>query len=291
MNLAHVTMTEPPKRKVSVSTEGRVFVAQLTRDLAARERAGAHALSPGAKEWTAAFKSFAQSLVKIGGPVKAARAFRAAISRLATVQKQGSCFVNAFDSRSRSALFEVLTWEVDKHPLTDTGQDGIVVKSYVCMLQRNGKVAVGYGEKLAFLSWHALARLKERSREMDIFDANGVVAGCGLVGLLMRESIKHIGTEINYAIGDTVCAGVLRDGKDSDGLRQGFFDVLTVLPFEDVPHKHKQAAALAWAVHEYVQSADADPKSYGDKIDVLPFHQDDYVTRELKRRPSNENHS
>jgi hypothetical protein len=33
-----------------------------------------------------------------------------------------------------------------------------------------------------------------------------------------------------------------------------------------------QGAAIAWAVHEYVTSDDADPEGYADKIAVLLFH-------------------
>ena len=274
-----------------ISTEGRVFVAQLTRDLARREVAGAHALSPGAQEWTEAFKNFGQSLIKIGGPVKAARQFHAARERLLAVQKQGSCFVNSASTRSRSAHFEVLTWEVDKHPLTNAGYEGIVVKSYVCVLRRKGHVMVGYGEKLAFLSWHALGRLKERSRDVDIFEANGIVAGCGMAGMLMRKSSEHIDSNINFAVGDTLCTGVLRSATDDRGLQQGFFDVLTVLPYDEMlPIKtREQGVAISSAVHAYVTSDNADPNGYADKIAVLPMLYSDYVTRELKRACKQEN--
>jgi hypothetical protein len=43
-----------------------------------------------------------------------------------------------------------------------------------------------------------------------------------------------------------------------------------------------QGAAIAWAVHEYVTSDDADPEGYADKIAVLLFHKSDCVSRELK---------
>jgi hypothetical protein len=56
----------------AISTAGRVFAAQLTRDLAARERAGAQALTPGTERWKPAFIAFAKALNTIGSPVRAA---------------------------------------------------------------------------------------------------------------------------------------------------------------------------------------------------------------------------
>lgn len=273
----------------AISTEGQVFVAQLTRDLAARELAGASALSPGARKWTDAVRSFGTTVSKAGSPTRAAKMFRAALERLLATQKTGACFVNSFKGRSRSAHFELLTYEVAKHPLIKGGYDGIVIQSYICRLQRNGRIMVGSLGKLAFVSWHALARMRERS-SVDLFVANGIVAMCGMTGYLMRESDKHANTEINLAVNleddlTIVCTGVLRHAEENDK-HYTFFDVLTVLPFDEVTDaKRKQSVAIGWAAHEYITSDNADPTGYGDKIAVLPFHENDFVSRELKRRP------
>jgi hypothetical protein len=45
-----------------------------------------------------------------GGPVKAAKLFRAAISHLHESQRAAACFVNAFAIRSRSGVLECLTY-------------------------------------------------------------------------------------------------------------------------------------------------------------------------------------
>lgn len=74
--------------KSAVSTEERVFVAQLTRDLAAREVAGANLLSPGTKQWQDAFRGFGLALSKSGSPVKAAKMFQAGIECLRLAQKK-----------------------------------------------------------------------------------------------------------------------------------------------------------------------------------------------------------
>ena len=66
----------------AISTEGRVFVAQLTRDLAARERTGAALLSPGTTHWIEAFESFGVSVSRSAGPIKAAEKIKAAVERL-----------------------------------------------------------------------------------------------------------------------------------------------------------------------------------------------------------------
>ena len=219
------------------------------------------------------------------GPIKAAEKIRAAVERLRKAQKQGLCFVNFFFGRKRTAFLEVLTFEVAKHPLMDFGRDGVVVHSFVCDLQRTGRLLVsGRGRSLAFLSWHALGRMKERS-EVDIFLGRGAVAMCGLVGALMRASSRHFNTTINLAISDDAfCNGVLRCMADYTTL--GFFDVFTVLPRGD-DERWRQAEAMFSAVHDYyTKSKDGDPRGYWDEIAVLPAREDDYVSRELARNAS-----
>jgi hypothetical protein len=269
----------------AISTEGRIFVARLTRDLAARESAGAALLSSGTKRWREAFRSFGYALSKSAGPVKAAKMFKAGLAHLRIAQKQQrACYVNAYMGRSRSGYFEVLTWEVSKHPLTNAGYEGVIVRSYDFLLQRTGRILVGQGSKLAFLSWHALARMYERS-EADIFDH--IVAGCGMAGLLMRESDKHANTGINYATNENLlCAGVLRVASNDDGTSYGFFDVLTAFqPNEEGPQAEqwKQGCAVAWAVNKYAKADDSDPSGYADKIPVLPFDRHDHVSRTLTK--------
>jgi hypothetical protein len=269
----------------AVSTEGRVFAAQLTRDLLAREAAGANLLSPGCQQWLPAFHAFVDEIVKAKSPTRAGVIFKAGVGRLHQAQEGGACFVNMHMSRSRSGGFEVLTWERAKHPLTQAGNDGIVVQGYHCLLQRKGCVRLGF-TKLAFCSWHALARMRERSK-IDIFDSRGVVAGCGIAGRLMRMSDKHDNGGIYYAAGESLlCAGVLRTTTDDRGQAYAFYDVLTAFqPNEDGPQvaQWRQGCAIAWAVHEYITGDSADPSGYADKIDVLPFRYDDFTSRELKR--------
>ena len=113
----------------AIPTESRIFVAQLTRDLAARELAGANALSLGAREWPEAFHSLAESLSKSGSPTKAAKMFRNAYARLRATQKQRyACVVNCFMGLSRTGFIEVITFEVGRHPLVDAREEGVIVR-------------------------------------------------------------------------------------------------------------------------------------------------------------------
>ena len=264
----------------AISTEGRVFVAQLTRDLSAREIAGAGALLAGAKTWTEAVNGFSDALCAMEGPVKRARAMRAAVMRLKSICETGACFINCSGGRSRSAYFEILAFEVAKHPLVESKNAGILVKLYRCIVQRNGCVAVYRNDPLAFVSWHALARMRERS-QTDILLANGVVAMCGFAGMIMRRSEKHIDNSIGFAVENMLCVGVLRTYDKM----LGFFDVLTVLPPDDVRPANvplfEQGFAVADAVRKYLDSNDPIPKGYADDIPVLPFNKNDYVTRKL----------
>jgi hypothetical protein len=270
----------------AVSTEGRIHVSQLTRDLNVRERVGADVLSPGCKLWKPAFIALAERVGKIGSPVKAARAFKAGLARLLVVEKAAeACFINSSITRGRSGGFEVLTWEVDHHPLINSGHAGVVVRHYYCTLRRNGQIWLACSN-LAFCSWHSLARMAERSR-LDIFASRGVVIGCGLTGLIMRESEKHANTAIGYAADDLLCAGVLRViDEPEDGKGHAFFDVLTAYqPNEIGPQvaKWKQGCAIAVAVREYLQSDEANPDGWADDIAVLVARNDDFVSNQLRR--------
>ena len=73
---------------MGVTTESRIFVAQLTRDLAAREVAGAKLLSPGTKQWQDAFRGFGLALSKSGSLIKAAKMFQAGIECAARAEKR-----------------------------------------------------------------------------------------------------------------------------------------------------------------------------------------------------------
>jgi len=265
----------------AIPTESRIFVAQLIREIRKRENIGADALSPGTKTWREALIALTRCLESADGPVKAARLLQAAYERLRIGQRQGACFVNFFQTRSRSGSFEILTWEVAKHPLLNAGYDGIFVRAWFCLLQRNGGGVAGPRARLAFISWHALARMQQRST-VDIFAAGDVVAACGVVGYVMQESPKHAHSEINYAIENMICTGRLRCATDErDQYR--FFDVATVLPLDEVSiAKRNQGLAISQMVHAYLISKDADPRGCADKIAVLPCREDDYVSRTLK---------
>lgn len=262
-----------------ISTEGRVFVAQLTRDLAARQKAGAALLMPGTKTWPEAFAAFLRSIK--GGPSQAAGEFRLALKRLRLAQKERACFVNGSLGRSRSALFEVLTWEVAKHPLTGKGYDGVLVRAYYCRLQRSCRLSA-FSSKLTFLSWHALARMHERSKA-DIFEGGAIVAFCGFAGMIMRESEKHRNTSISYATGEMTAVGVLREVPRE----YAFFDVLTALPPDaDKPYQirqHAQGLQISHAVRDYLADEDADPTNRAEHITVIPFDDSDYVSIQLKQ--------
>jgi hypothetical protein len=272
--------------ETAISTEGRVFTAQICRDVIARERAGAALLWPGAGRWQEAFRELGLAISKCGGPVKAGAMFKAAQLRLLDAQRDhGACFLNCFMTRKRSGLMEVVTYSASKHPLTERGYEGVGVAVYRMSLQRNGCIIVGKPDRVAFLSWHTLGRMRERST-VDLAGANGIAAGCGLAGLLLRESAKHFETEINWSSEDSakmICTGVLRG--PTRGISQGFFDVLTALPFYDDERRRSQwnqGCQIGWMVHEYIKGDNADPTGVAAHIPVLAFHGRDYVSRGLK---------
>jgi hypothetical protein len=216
-------------------------------------------------------------------PIKKARMCQSAIKRLR--DSNSNLFINVFMHRSRSAYFEIIAAQAEKHPLYDSRYEGVTVYQYVLMLRRNGDVKYGTSG-LAHITWHALGRMRERSR-IDIFEAGGVAGMCGIAGLLMRESAKHHNTQLNLTLENMMCTGVLRVAKDEDGYPYGFFDVLTVLDADGAVLKQARYAQGCWvgnAAMKYIRGDDADPDGYADDIPVLPFHETDFVSRELRAR-------
>ena len=100
-----------------------------------------------------------------------------------------------------------------------------------------------------------------------------------MAGMILRPSIKHIGTGIHFAwVSDLICIGTLRDAEPSR-----FYDVITIMERDDTePVQRAQGDALAKASATYIKSDCADTDGYADGIPVLPFDQRDYVSRQLK---------
>jgi hypothetical protein len=270
----------------AISTEGRVFVAQLQRELAARERAGASLLAPGHVTWASAFQAFARSFAAFGSPVKAAKMFKARLQPLLDHGQKGAYYVNAHGGGSRSGHVEILTFEVAKHPLLNDGPAGILVNDWVCILHRGGRFMKAHC-KAAFISWHALARARERS-ELDQLTIDGLVGVCGIAAMLLRDSRKHDDSEINIGIGSLLCVGAMRwVTNETNGQNYGFLDVLTCYePHEERQRaKIEQAVAMAHAVRKFTHADAADPRGYVDDVPVLPFRAGDYVSRELQASP------
>jgi hypothetical protein len=257
-----------------ITTEGRVFTAQLMRDIRHRERLGAGTFYPGAKTWHEAFLGFRDSFT-CDGPVKAGKQFARSKERLIEAHtKHGACYMNFFASRKRSGAFDIITWSVAQHPVRPGRYDGILISGHFCRLQRTGRLSM-FGKAHAFMSWHALGRLYERW-DAGTLDMAAVFIGLiGVAGMLMSESARHCNNEMNLAFEGVHCVGVMRHAP------QGyyFFDCLTVLPDEPKYAKQlAQGAMTADAVLQFIKGDDSDPRGYAELVPVLPFTRNDYVT-------------
>jgi hypothetical protein len=263
---------------IPVSTEARVFVAQLIRQLRQRERLGAHLLHAGASKWDAALRGLSKAMKAAGGPVKAGSILRSAGVRLWDARRQHA-YSLAVHARRRSGILKLLTWEASPHPLAQRGLDGVVVRMRTIELQRGGCITATSYTPLAFFSWHALSRLQERAGGADLFADGYVIVRCGLAASVLRQHERYLGTELNFPIDDAALAtGVLRSARSEDGKAFEFFDVLTVLPWSDTDRyarRHRQALAIATLVA--IERDDRDPAS----VPIIEFHADDYVSRML----------
>ena len=101
-----------------------------------------------------------------------------------------------------------------------------------------------------------------------------------MAGMILRPSIKDIGTGIHFAWGsDLICVGTMREhGRDK------FYDVITIMERDDIePVQRAQADAVTKACAAYIKSDCADTDGYVDGIPVLPFVEKDYVSIRLKQ--------
>src|SRR4029077_8134228 len=212
-------------------TEGRVFTAQLMRDIRNRERLGADTLYPGAKTWRGEFLGLRNSF-KCDGPIKAGKLFARSKERLIEAQtKHGACYLNVFSSRKRSGIFDMISWSVAQHPIRPGRYEGILISGNLCRLQRCGYLSM-YGKAHAFMSWHALGRLYERWDASTVDKAAVFIGLTGVAGMLMSEGNRH--NAMNLAFEGVHCTGVMRYTPNE----YNFFDCLTVLP--DEPKYAKQ---------------------------------------------------
>ena len=263
---------------MSVSTEGRVFVAQMTRDIRQRMKLGAGLLSPGATNWQDALQGFGHEMAKAkgGSPIAAAKIFTAAHARLKVAQQEhNACFLNFYHRGKRSGMFELMTYEVATHPLTsDKEKEGVEMASYLYMLHRGGYITM-YGKRAAYISWHALARMHERVKT-DLFDANGVVGLIGIAGLMLRGSSRHRHTSVNLTFeGPYICTGVMRS----------FFDCITVLEDAEKPKyaaQLEQGRIISHLAIQYMKGDDVDPRPLQKMIPVVPHTREDYASTQLK---------
>jgi hypothetical protein len=266
---------------MQITTEGRIFTAQLMREMRNCERLGAGTFHPGAKTWHEAMLGFRNSFIGCGGPVKASKIFARGRERLLTAHsKHGACYLNCFESRSRSGLFDMISWRVAQHPIRPGKYEGILISGNFCRLQRRGHISM-YGKHHAFMSWHALGRLYERWDDGTIDKAAAVIGCVGVAGMLMSEGNRHSNNAMNLAFEGVHCAGVMRAVPKE----YIFFDCLTVLPDEPKYAKQlDQGATVASAVLKFIGGDDPDPRGYAALVPVLPFTREDYVTQEIKDR-------
>jgi len=255
-----------------ITTEGRVFTAQLMRDIRNRERLGAGTLHPGAKTWHEAFLGFRDSF-KRDGPVKAGQMFARSRERLIEAQtKHGACYLNVFSSRKRSGVFDMISWSVAQHPIRPGRYEGIMISGNLCRLQRGGHLSM-YGKAHAFMSWHALGRLYERWDTSTVDKAAVFIGLTGVAGMLMGEGDRHRNNAMNLAFEGVHCTGVMRYTSEHN-----FFDCLTVLPDEPKYAKQvEQGTMVANAVVQFIEGDEFDPRGYAELVPVLPFTRNDYV--------------
>ena len=108
-----------------ITTEGRIFVAQMMRDMRAREKLGAGLLSPGTTKWSEALRAFGTNMIGCGGPVHAGKLFAAGREKLRIAQHEhNACMLNFFMNRKRSGLFQV-PWSPMKSCAREDGGDAV----------------------------------------------------------------------------------------------------------------------------------------------------------------------
>lgn len=270
----------------TIPTESRIFADRYFRDMRRLEALHAGRISPGTKTWRDALSALFEHMRNSTSPTGQATILRKATAYLYGIRPEDRAhFMIGDTGASRSALLTFATYSAGLHPLIGVDEEGIKIMQHIIRCERNGRAAAVYDIELAYISKHAIGRLHERECDLTRGGATGSLTFIGVLGLLTRDSEKHVAGELCLHLGDTLVVGSLKhplkrldDGRQINGT---FYDVRTVLPADEVGNQDmlEQGRIASSVVAAWFADPPDDDRTLADQIPFLPRRADDYTLR------------
>lgn len=261
-----------------IPTESRIFADRTCREIRRLEQLYAGTLSPGMASWADALDHLFHHLD--GSPIKRVAQLHQIVDKLGTTApEQRTHVVFAHGAGARRALLCLATFSVDASPFIAVKQHGVKIIRHLLHSSRAG--ASIDSRSIAFVPWHALARLHQRSDNLT--DPNAALAAVAVLAQLVGRSSKHCEGALHLSFDDVVLAGSIKIGASPGDVAtsQPILDIRTALAIDQVKADALEqgrvavAEVMAWLADEQ-RPANNDA---ADRIPFLPRREDDFTIR------------
>ena len=266
-------------------TESRIFADRYMRDLRQREATLSSKITSGTDKWADAFYEFYQRVGHAGSPVKRARMIGNMTTFLNESVSDGAHFLLDCAGGKRSAGLMLATMSAGQNPFAGVHEEGVNIAQHNIISHRNGDLRVLPDLSIAYVSKHAIGRLHERGHDLSNTKATCVLACVGILGLITRDSAKHVDGQLNLIYDDTLITGSLKhavtciNGKDD--INGTIFDARTALLTESVTDREMvtQGKYATHAVAKWLDDRTIHPSVNLKLADTIPFipRRDDYT--------------
>lgn len=267
-------------------TESRIFADRYMRDLRQREASFSNRISRNTTNWADAMYSFYQRVGHAGSPLKRARMIRDLTNDLNEGVMEGAHFLLDCGGANRSAGLMFAAMSAGENPFLGVDEEGVNITQYNIISQRNGDLYVLPDLDIAYVSKHAIGRLHERGHDLTNMKATCVLACVGILGLLTRDSAKHVDGGLCLQYDDTMIVGSLKhatkcvNGKHD--INATLFDVRTALLASDIvdPVMRKQGALATHAVAKWLDDRTVSSSFNLKLAESIPFipRREDFTT-------------
>lgn len=183
-----------------------------------------------------------------------------------------------------------ISFGTSKNPLRGLGTEhGINARLHSVQCDRHGAGSVASGRQLAYLPWHAIARMHQRSEALTSSQVDSALIAVAALGLIIGCNDKHAGGAMSLDLGDLLLTGAVRMSVQgcSDGSKTGccFLDVRTALPIDDATDTamRKQGLAAREAAIAWLGDRTSDGEVYAGRIPYIAGRDDDYTARNAER--------
>lgn len=266
-------------------TESRIFADRYMRDLRRAEAKMSNLIAPGTSNWNDAMLAFFERVADEGSPLKRAKTVLKMTHFLNDSVVEGSHFLLDSGGGKRSAGLMFATMSAGENPFVGVDEEGVLVTKHMLVTRRNGSIRVLPDVCMAYISKHAVGRMHERGHNLSDSKASCIMACIGILGLLTRDSEKHIDSGLCMQYDDTLVVGSLkhamkniREGVDINGT---LYDVRTALPVETVANREmlEQGVHATNAVAKWLDDRTISRKANVKTAETIPFmpRRDDYT--------------